>query len=147
MTTAIAHAADSLPSWNDGAAKKSVVEFVAKVTKEGGPDFVPPAERIAVFDNDGTLWAEQPMYFQLFFALDRVKALAPQHPEWKTKEPFASLLKGDVKGALAGGEPAIFQLVMATHAGMTTEEFEKIVTEWITTAKHPVTKRLYTAAP
>ena len=135
MTTAIAHAADSLPSWNDGAAKKSVVEFVAKVTKEGGSDFVPPAERIAVFDNDGTLWAEQPMYFQLFFALDRVKALAPQHPEWKTKEPFASLLKGDVKGALAGGEPAIFQLVMATHAGMTTEEFEKIVTEWITTAK------------
>jgi phosphoglycolate phosphatase-like HAD superfamily hydrolase len=144
MTTAIAHAADSLPSWNDVAAKKSVVEFVAKVTKEGGPDFVPPAERIAVFDNDGTLWAEQPMYFQLFFALDRVKVLAPQHPEWKTKEPFASLLKGDVKGALAGGEPAIFQLVMATHAGMTTEEFEKIVTEWITTAKHPVTKRLYT---
>ena len=144
MTTAIAHAADSLPSWNDVAAKKSVVEFVAKVTKEGGPDFVPPAERIAVFDNDGTLWAEQPMFFQLFFALDRVKVLAPQHPEWKTKEPFASLLKGDVKGALAGGEPAIFQLVMATHAGMTTEEFEKIVTEWITTAKHPVTKRLYT---
>ena len=160
MTTTIARAADpatvlpstelraggagSLPSWNDGAAKKSVVEFVAKVTKEGGPDFVPPAERIAVFDNDGTLWAEQPMYFQLFFALDRVKVLAPQHPEWKTKEPFASLLKGDVKGALAGGEPAIFQLVMATHAGMTTEEFEKIVTEWITTAKHPVTKRLYT---
>jgi phosphoglycolate phosphatase-like HAD superfamily hydrolase len=144
MTTTIAHAADSLPSWNDVAAKKSVVEFVAKVTKEGGPDFVPPAERIAVFDNDGTLWAEQPMYFQLFFALDRVKVLAPQHPEWKTKEPFASLLKGDVKGALAGGEPAIFQLVMATHAGMTTEEFEKIVTEWITTAKHPVTKRLYT---
>jgi phosphoglycolate phosphatase-like HAD superfamily hydrolase len=144
MTTTIAHAADSLPSWNDVAAKKSVVEFVAKVTKEGGPDFVPPAERIAVFDNDGTLWAEQPMYFQLFFALDRVKVLAPQHPEWKTKEPFASLLKGDVQGALAGGEPAIFQLVMATHAGMTTEEFEKIVTEWITTAKHPVTKRLYT---
>ena len=144
MTPTIAHAVDSLPSWNDGAAKKSVVEFVAKVTKEGGPDFVPPAERIAVFDNDGTLWAEQPMYFQLLFALDRVKSLAPQHPEWKTKKPFASLLKGDVKNALAGGEPAIFQLVMATHAGMTTEEFEKIVTEWITTAKHPVTKRPYT---
>jgi hypothetical protein len=101
MTPTIAHAADSLPSWNDGAAKQSVVEFVAKVTKEGGPNFVPPAERIAVFDNDGTLWAEQPMYFQLFFALDRVKALAPQHPEWKTKEPFASLLKGDLKTALA----------------------------------------------
>ncbi len=97
-------AADPLPSWNDGAAKKAIVDFVAKVTKPGSPDFVPAAERIATFDNDGTLWAEQPMYFQLLFALDRVKALAPQHPEWKDKEPFASLLKGDVKGALAGGE-------------------------------------------
>jgi phosphoglycolate phosphatase-like HAD superfamily hydrolase len=144
MTTTIVHAADVLPSWNDGAAKKSVVEFVAKVTKEGGADFVPPAERIAVFDNDGTLWAEQPMYFQFLFALDRVKALATQHSEWKDKEPFASLLKGDLKGALAGGEPAIFQIVMATHAGMTTEEFEKIVKDWIATAKHPMTKRPYT---
>jgi phosphoglycolate phosphatase-like HAD superfamily hydrolase len=144
ITAPIAHAADSLSSWNDGAAKKSVVEFVAKVTKEGGPGFVPPAERVAVFDNDGTLWAEQPMYVQLLFALDRVKALAPQHPEWKTKEPFASLLKGDVKGALAGGEPAIFQIVMATHAGMTTDEFQKIVKDWVATAKHPTTKRLYT---
>ena len=142
--TVHAQAADPLPSWNDGAAKKSVVEFVAKVTEQDSPDFVPITERIAVFDNDGTLWAEQPMYFQLIFALDQVKALAPQHPEWKTKEPFASLLKGNVKGALAGGEPAIFQIVMATHAGMTTEQFEKIVTDWITTAKHPVTKRLYT---
>src|SRR6476646_7924144 len=96
IATTIARAADSLPSWNDGAAKKSVVEFVAKVTKEGGPDFVPPAQRIAVFDNDGTLWAEQPMYFQFAFALDRVKALAPHHPEWNTTQPFASLLKGDV---------------------------------------------------
>jgi phosphoglycolate phosphatase-like HAD superfamily hydrolase len=104
---------------------------------------VPLAERIAVFDNDGTLWAEQPMYFQLIFALDRVKALAPQHPEWKDKEPFASLLKGDLKSALAGGEPAIFQIVMATHAGVTTEEFEKIVRDWIATAKHPKTGRLY----
>ena len=103
-----------------------------------------PAERIATFDNDGTLWAEQPMYFQLLFALDRVKALAPQHPEWKQKEPFASLLKGDVKGALAGGEPTDFKIVMATHAGMTTEEFQKLVSEWITTAKHPKTKRPYT---
>jgi phosphoglycolate phosphatase-like HAD superfamily hydrolase len=144
MTTTIAHAVDALPSWNDGAAKKSVLEFVAKVTKQDSPDFVPITERIAVFDNDGTLWSEQPAYVQFLFALDRVKALAPQHPEWKTKEPFASLLKGNVKGALAGGEPAIFQLVMATHAGMTTEEFERIVTEWITTAKHPVTKRLHT---
>ena len=135
---------DPLPSWNDGAAKQAIVAFVAKVTKEGAPDFVPPAERIATFDNDGTLWAEQPMYFQLLFALDRVKALAPQHPEWKDKEPFASLLKGDVKGALAGGERAMLDIVMATHAGMTTEEFEKIVQEWIATAKHPVTKRPYT---
>ena len=140
----IVHAADPLPSWNDGAAKKAIVEFVSKVTKEGGPEFVPSAERIATFDNDGTLWAEQPMYFQLLFALDRVKALAPQHPEWKDKEPFASLLKGDVKGALAGGEPAIFQIVMATHASMTTEEFEQLVTDWVATAKHPVTKRPYT---
>jgi len=144
IATTIARAADSLPSWNDGAAKKSVVEFVAKVTKEGGPDFVPPAQRIAVFDNDGTLWAEQPMYFQFAFALDRVKALAPQHPEWKDKEPFASLLKGDVKGALAGGERSILEIVMATHTGMTTAEFEKVVKDWISATKHPKTGRLYT---
>jgi hypothetical protein len=115
------------------------------VTKEGSPDFVPVAERIATFDNDGTLWAEQPMYFQLFFALDRVKALTPQHPEWKTKEPFASLLKGDVKGALAGGEKAIAEIVMTTHAGMTTTEFEQIVKDWIAAAKHPRFKQPYTA--
>src|SRR5213080_4315472 len=101
FTTTIARAADPLPSWNDGPAKKTITEFVAKVTKEGSPDFVPPEERVATFDNDGTLWCEQPMYFQLLFALDRVKALAPQHPEWKTKESFASLLKGDVKAVLA----------------------------------------------
>ncbi len=139
-----AFAADPLPSWNDTGSKKAIVAFVEKVTQEGSPDFVPVAERIATFDNDGTLWAEQPLYFQLFFALDRVRALAPQHPEWKTKEPFASLLKGDVKGALKGGEPAIAQIVMATHAGMTTAEFEKFVEDWIATAKHPVTKRPYT---
>ncbi|MEI8015935.1 MAG: HAD family hydrolase [Nitrospira sp.] len=144
MTTTIARAADALPSWNDGAAKKSIVEFVAKVTKEGGPDFVPPAERIAVFDNDGTLWAEQPLPVQLYFALDRVKALAPQHPEWKTKEPFASLLKGDLKTALAGGDHALLELLMATHAGNTTAEFEQIVKDWIATAKHPKTGKLYT---
>jgi phosphoglycolate phosphatase-like HAD superfamily hydrolase len=137
-------AQDPLPSWNDGKAKQSIVEFVAKVTKEGSPGFVPPNERIATFDNDGTLWAEQPMYFQLLFALDRAKALAPQHPEWKTKEPFASLLKGDPKGVLAGGEKAIFQLIVATHTGMSTEEFEQIVTDWIATAKHPKTGRLLT---
>src|SRR5437868_13980518 len=136
-----ARAQDPLSSWNDTAPKKAIVAFVEKVTKEGSSDFVPPNERIATFDNDGTLWCEKPMPIQLFFALDRVKALAPQHPEWKDKEPFASLLKGDVKGALAGGEPAIGQIVMVTHAGMTTDEFDKIVKDWIATAKHPVTKR------
>lgn len=140
----VAHAADPLPSWNDGAAKSAIVEFVDKVTKPGSPDFVPEPERIATFDNDGTLWAEQPMYFQLLFALDRVKAEAPKHPEWKTREPFASLLKGDVGKALAGGEKAIAEIVMATHAGMTTAEFEQIVKDWIATAKHPKTGRLYT---
>ena len=136
-----AMAQDPLPSWNDGATKQGIVDFVAKVTQEGSPDYVPQAERIATFDNDGTLWAEQPIYFQLLFALHRVGVLAPEHPEWKEKEPFASLLKGDVKGALSGGEPAIAEIIMVTHAGMTTDEFEKIVKDWITTAKHPVTKR------
>jgi len=139
-----AQAADPLASWNDGPAKKSITEFVAKVTKEGSPDFVPPEERIATFDNDGTLWAEQPMYFQFLFAIDRVKALAPQHPEWKEKEPFASLLKGDMKTALAGGEHAFLEIVAGTHSGMTTEEFDRIVREWLATAKHPKTARLYT---
>jgi len=142
LTTA--YAQDPLPSWNDGAAKQAIVAFVEKVTKEGSPDFVPPAERIATFDNDGTLWCEQPMYFQLLFALDRVKALAPQHPEWKTKEPFASLLKGDLKAALAGGERAMLEIIIVTHAGMTTAEFEQIVKDWIATAKHPKFKRPYT---
>jgi phosphoserine phosphatase len=137
-------AADPLISWNNTAPKKTIVAFVEKVTKPGSPDFIPVAERIAVFDNDGTLWSEQPMYFQFLFALDRVKALAPQHPEWKEKEPFASLLKGDVKSALAGGDPATMQILMTTHAGMTTGEFEQIVKDWLTTAKHPKTNRLYT---
>ena len=144
IDVAIVQATDPLPSWNNGKAKQSIVVFVEKVTTPGSPDFVPPAERIATFDNDGTLWAEKPMYFQLFFALDRVKELAPQHPEWKDKEPFASLLKGDVKTALAGGDKAILEIVMATHAGMTTIEFEKIVKDWIAKARHPKTKRLYT---
>jgi phosphoglycolate phosphatase-like HAD superfamily hydrolase len=140
-----ARAADPLPSWNDGAAKRAVVGFVERSTRAGSPDFVPAPERIATFDNDGTLWAEQPMYFQLLFALERVKALAPQHPEWNQKEPFASLLKGDVKSALAGGEKAIAEIVMATHSGMTTQEFEKTVRDWVATARHPETKQPYTA--
>jgi len=139
-----AFAADPLPSWNDTAQKKAIVTFVERVTKESSLDFVPPSERTATFDQDGTLWAEQPMYFQFFFAIDRVKALAPQHPEWRDKEPFASLLKGDVKGALAGGERAMLEIVMATHAGMTTEEFAQTIKEWIATARHPKTKRPYT---
>jgi len=135
---------DPLPSWNNTAPKNAIVEFVEKVTETGSPDFVLPAERIATFDNDGTLWAEQPMYFQAMFIFDRIKQLAPKHPEWNKKEPFASVLKGDVKGALAGGERALLEMAMATHAGMTTEEFSRIVTEWLSTAKHPKTGRLFT---
>ena len=137
-------AQDWLPSWNEGPAKMAILSFVDKVTKDGSPDFVPPAQRIATFDNDGTLWAEQPMYTQFLFALHSIGVLAPQHAEWKDKEPFASLLKGDVKAALEGGERAMLEIVMTTHAGMTTEEFEKIVKDWIATAKHPKTGRLYT---
>lgn len=133
-----------LPSWNNTQAKKAIGTFVAKVTKPDSPDFVPPSERIAVFDNDGTLWSEQPFYFQLLFALDRVKALAPEHPEWKENQPFKGVLENDIESVLAGGKKALLELVMATHAGMTTREFEKIVEAWITTARHPKTGRLYT---
>ncbi len=138
-----AFAIDILPSWKEGKSKQSIVNFVTIVTSEGSKDFVPESERIATFDNDGTLWAEQPMYFQLLFAVDRVKALASEHPEWKDKQPFAAILKGDLKNALAGGEHSILELVMATHAGMTTEEFKNIVKDWIMTARHPISKRLY----
>jgi phosphoglycolate phosphatase-like HAD superfamily hydrolase len=141
---AIAQEKDPLPSWNNGAAKQSILTFVKGVTKPGSDTYVKPAERIAVFDNDGTLWCEQPMYTQFFFALDRIKALAPQHPEWKEQEPFASLLKGDVDKALAGGEEALLDIVMASHAGNTTEEFEKLVKDWIATAKHPKTEHHFT---
>jgi len=135
--------ADPLASWNDGAAKQAIVGFVERVTREDGPDFVPPSERIATFDNDGTLWSEQPMYVQLAFALDRVQELAPRHPEWRSKEPFKSILDGDTKAALAGGEHAILDLIAATHAGTTTEEFDSIVRQWILTAHHPRTGRPY----
>jgi len=136
--------AQYLASWNDGTAKKSIVDFVTAVTTEGGPDYVAPADRIATFDNDGTLWSEQPMYVQLAFALDRVKAMAPQHPEWTNTEPFKSVLAGDLKGVAASGEKGVVEILGATHAGMTSEEFAKIVSGWIATAKHPATGKLYT---
>jgi|GEM_PF-52146 len=144
FTPVASQAADPLPSWNDGPAKQSIIAFVEKVTKPGSPDFVPVSERIATFDNDGTLWCEQPLPVQLYFALDRVKALARQHPEWATTEPFASLVNGDVQAAMAGGEHALLEIVMATHAGMTTAEFEQIVKDWIATARHPKTGQLFT---
>jgi phosphoglycolate phosphatase-like HAD superfamily hydrolase len=135
---------DSLPSWNDSTSKKAIVDFVTKVTQEGGADFVQVSERIATFDNDGTLWAEQPVYVQLAFAFDRVKALASQHPEWKQQQPFKGVLDGDMKAVAAAGERGLLELMAATHAGNTTEEFETIVRDWINTARHPTTKRLYT---
>jgi hypothetical protein len=137
-------AADPLPSWKDGSSKQAIFSFVERVTKQNTPNFVSPAERIAVFDNDGTLWAEQPIYFQLAFAIDRVKTLAPKHPEWEDQEPFASLLKGDIKGALTGGKKAIAEIIMVTHAGMTTDEFAAIVRRWTATARHPKTGKLFT---
>jgi phosphoserine phosphatase len=135
---------DPLPSWNEGEVKQSITRFVKDVSTAGGSRFVPPAERIAVFDNDGTLWAEQPMYFQLEFAFDRVKALAPMHPEWKQKQPFKAVLEGDLKAVFSGGKHALLELIMATHAGNTTEEFSKIAENWMATAKHPKTGRPYT---
>jgi hypothetical protein len=134
---------DPLPSWNDGPVKKAITDFVGRVTMEGGAEFVPVSERIATFDNDGTLWAEQPMYFQVQFALDRVKALAPQHPEWKEKQPFKALLEGDRNALAAGSEKALLQIIAMSHSGMTTEEFETIVKDWIATAQHPRFKRPY----
>jgi phosphoglycolate phosphatase-like HAD superfamily hydrolase len=136
--------ADPLPSWNDGATKKAIVDFVSRVTRQGGPDFVPPSERIATFDNDGTLWSEQPIYFQLAFALDRVKALAPKHPEWKQEQPFKGIVEGDMKAVAAAGEKGLLEIIGATHAGSTTEAFEKLVTDWMATARHPRLNRPYT---
>jgi phosphoglycolate phosphatase-like HAD superfamily hydrolase len=134
-----------LASWNEGPAKAAIQRFVANVTTLGSPGYVPKAERIAVFDNDGTLWAEQPIYFQFQFALDRVKALAPQHPEWRTKEPFNHLLAGDMKAFLAGGEHAVLAVVAAAHSGLTTDEFAAAVHDWLRTARHPKTGRPYTS--
>ena len=141
---AAAQDTDPLPSWNDSTSKKAIVEFVTKVTQEGGADFVPVPERIATFDNDGTLWAEQPIYVQVAFAFDRVKALASQHPEWKQQQPFKAVLDGDMKAVAAAGERGLLEIMAATHAGNTTEEFETIVRDWIQTARHPTTQHLYT---
>lgn len=135
---------DSLPSWREASSKKAIVQFVERVTDKGSDSYVPKAERIAVFDNDGTLWAEKPLYFQALFIFDRIKELAPKHPEWKKTEPFASVLRGDLKKALEGGDKALLEMTMATHAGTTTEEFSQIVTDWISKAKHPKTGLKFT---
>jgi phosphoglycolate phosphatase-like HAD superfamily hydrolase len=143
-TSAVAQTRDPLPSWNDGATKSSIQDFVARVTTQGGSDFVPVDQRIATFDNDGTLWVEHPMYTQLAFALDRVKVMAPMHPEWKTKQPFAAVLDGDMKALAASGEKGLVEIIAVTHAGMTTAEFEKITTDWLATARDHRFKRPYT---
>ncbi|MGB7997761.1 MAG: HAD family hydrolase [Photobacterium halotolerans] len=137
-------AADPLPSWNDTATKQQMMQFVEQTTDSSSAQFVPASERIATFDNDGTLWAEQPAYFQLFYAIDRVKALADKHPEWKTEEPFASILKGDMEGVKKSGMEGLMKLVMVTHANMTTEQFSQSVEQWMQTAKHPVTNKPFT---
>ena len=135
---------DPLPSWNDGKAKQAIFDFVVRVTDTASPDFVPEAERIATFDNDGNLWAEKPVYFQLLFAIDRVKATASEHPEWASQQPFKAVLDDDMGALMAAGEHGLLELVMATHAGMTTAEFEVVVTEWLASARHPTTGRPYT---
>ena len=135
---------DPLPSWNEGPSKGSILRFVEAVTSEGSAEFVPALDRIAVFDNDGTLWSEKPFYFQLIFALDRVKALAAQHPEWQEQQPFKSVLEDDMEGFLAGGLKAVLDILVATHGGNTSEEFEQLVLDWIAGARHPRTGRLYT---
>ncbi len=140
----VAHGADSLPSWNDGPAKTAILEFVAAVTDRNSKDYVEPAERIAAFDNDGTLWVEYPMYTQALFAFDRVKALAPQHPEWKTTQPFKGVLESDMKAVGATGMKGLMQIIMATHSGMTAAEFDQEVSTWLATTQQPKFKRLYT---
>ena len=144
VATTPVRAADPLASWNEGPAKARIVAFVEATTGQGGKDYVAPSDRIAVFDNDGTLWSEQPMYFQLAFAIDRVKAFAPEHPEWKTREPFKAALEGDMKALAASGEHGLLELVMATHAGNTSEEFARIVRDWAKSARHPTFRRPYT---
>jgi phosphoglycolate phosphatase-like HAD superfamily hydrolase len=139
-----ATAAASLASWNDGAAREAIVGFVARVTDPASPDFVPEPERVATFDNDGTLWSEKPVYFQLLFAIDRIRELAAEHPEWQETQPFRGVLEGDLEAVAATGKHGLLELVMATHTGMTTAEFEEIVERWLATARHPERDRPYT---
>ncbi len=138
-------APDPLPSWTDGASKQQIFDFVASVTNSDGSDFVPPNKRIATFDNDGTLWSEKPTYFQLLFIIDRVKSMAADHPEWKTTQPFQAVLENDMETLKAAGKHGLIKLAMATHAGMTTDEFEIIVKNWLATARHPTTGKPYNA--
>jgi len=145
LAATLAQAQEALPSWNEGPAKAAILKFVEEVTTEGSSSFVAPAERIATFDNDGTLWAEQPMYFQLAFVLDRIRATAKDHPEWKGKQPFDAAIKGDAKVLAATGEKGIAALLAATHAGMTTDDFARTVSDWFATARHPKTKQPYTS--
>ena len=143
FSSLILQSTEILPSWNEGKSKASIINYVDSVTDATGKNFIPIVDRITVFDNDGTLWSEQPAYFQLFFAMDRVKALAPQHPEWKIQEPFKSVLQNDMKGVMKSGIHGLLELVMATHSGMSDEEFDSIVVEWINSAKHPRFNKLY----
>ena len=139
----VAFADGPLPSWNAGSSRESILQFVSRVTTEGGPDYVAPSDRIATFDNDGCLWSEKPIYFQLRFAIDRVKQLAPEHPEWKTEQPFRAVLEGDQETLAKSGVAGVAQLVMASHAGMTTDEFQQTVKDWLKTAQHPRFKQPY----
>lgn len=144
LASTLAGAQDALPSWNDGEAKRAIMDFVEKTTTQGSPDFVPPAQRIATFDNDGCLWAEQPAYFQLIFAIDRVKAMAADHPEWQEQEPFKSAIAGDMEGLMAIGKEGLAKILAASHTGMTTDEFADSVRRWLDTARHPTTGKKYT---
>ncbi len=134
---------DPLPSWNEGKSKQSIIDFVNEVSNENSPNFVKSVDRIATFDNDGTLWSEQPYYFQLAFALDRIKVMSPDHPEWKSTQPFKAVLENDTKTIIESGMKGLMEIIMTSHAGMTTDEFAKIVLEWINTARHPKTNKLY----
>ncbi len=144
LTTAALATTDPLPSWNDGASKNAITSFVKAVTEKSGSDYVKPSERIAVFDNDGTLWSEQPAYFQAFFVFDRIREMAPDHPEWKTQQPYQAVLEGDMKALAALDKKGLVKLVMTTHAGMTSDEFAGIVKKWIQTAQHPTLHKPYT---